>query len=106
MADFVRVAGKSEIPAGQGRMFDIGGRQVAVFNVAGKFHAIDNVCEHQGGPLAEGELDGCVVTCPWHGWTYDVSSGISPDVPTQGAALRGEGRRRLDSRRRRLSRTA
>ena len=81
MADFVRVAGKSEIPAGQGRVFDIGGRQVAVFNVAGKFHAIDNVCEHQGGPLAEGELDGCVVTCPWHGWTYDVSSGISPDDP-------------------------
>jgi nitrite reductase/ring-hydroxylating ferredoxin subunit len=81
MADFVRVAGKSEIPAGQGRMFDVGGRQVAVFNVAGKFHAIDNVCEHQGGPLAEGELDGCVVTCPWHGWTYDVSSGISPDDP-------------------------
>jgi nitrite reductase/ring-hydroxylating ferredoxin subunit len=81
MADFVRVAGKSEIPAGQGRVCDVGGRQVAVFNVAGKFHAIDNVCEHQGGPLAEGELDGCVVTCPWHGWTYDVSSGISPDDP-------------------------
>jgi len=81
MADFVRVASASEIPAGQGRMFEVGGHQVAVFNVAGQFHAIDNVCEHQGGPLAEGELDGCVVTCPWHGWTYDVSTGISPDDP-------------------------
>jgi nitrite reductase/ring-hydroxylating ferredoxin subunit len=81
MAEFVRVASTSEIPAGQGRMFEVGGRQIAVFNCAGKYHAIDNVCEHQGGPLAEGELEGCVVTCPWHGWTYDVSSGISPDDP-------------------------
>jgi nitrite reductase/ring-hydroxylating ferredoxin subunit len=81
MAEFVRIASMSEIPAGEGRMYQVHGRQVAVFNVAGQFHAIDNVCEHQGGPLAEGELDGCVVTCPWHGWTYDVTSGQSPDDP-------------------------
>lgn len=81
MAEFVRVASTRDIQPGQGRMFEVNGRQVAVFNVAGEFHAIDNVCEHQGGPLAEGELDGCVVTCPWHGWTYDVSSGASPDDP-------------------------
>ena len=81
MTEFVRVAKKSDIPPGQGRMFEIGGKQVAVFNVAGKLHAIDNVCEHQGGPLAEGDLEGCVVTCPWHGWTYDVTSGQSPDDP-------------------------
>jgi NAD(P)H-dependent nitrite reductase small subunit len=82
MADFVRVATTSEIPSGQGRMFEVGGRQVAVFNIGGgKFHAIDNVCEHQGGPLAEGELEDCVVTCPWHGWTYDVKTGVSPDDP-------------------------
>lgn len=81
MAEFVRVAKKSDIPPGQGRMFEVGGKQVAVFNVAGKLHAIDNVCEHQGGPLAEGDIEGCVVTCPWHGWTYDVTSGESPDDP-------------------------
>jgi nitrite reductase/ring-hydroxylating ferredoxin subunit len=81
MAEFVRVAKKSNIPPGQGRMFEVGSRQVAIFNVGGAFHAIDNVCEHQGGPLAEGDLDGCVVTCPWHGWTYDVTSGRSPDDP-------------------------
>ena len=81
MAEFVRVASTSDIPAGQGRMFEVKGRQVAVFNVGGEFHAIDNVCEHQGGPLAEGEIDGCVVTCPWHGWTYDVRTGIAPDDP-------------------------
>ncbi len=81
MADFVRVATVKEIPAGQGRMFAVSGRQIAVFNVGGAFHAIDNVCRHQQGPLAEGDLDGCVVTCPWHGWTYDVTSGTTPDDP-------------------------
>ena len=81
MSEFVRVASRKDVPEGQGRMFEVNGRQVALFKVAGKFHAIDSVCAHQGGPLADGELDGCVVTCPWHGWTYDVTSGESPDDP-------------------------
>lgn len=81
MAEFVRVARAREIPSGEGRMFEVHGRQVAVFNVGGRFHAIDHRCAHQQGPLAEGDLDGCVVTCPWHGWTYDVTSGQSPDDP-------------------------
>ncbi len=79
MANFVRVAAKAEIPAGQGRTFEVGGKQIAVFNCKGTFYAIDNTCKHQGGPLGEGELDGTVVTCPWHGWTYDVTTGVSPD---------------------------
>lgn len=81
MADFVRVATVKEIPVGQGRMYAVNGRQIAVFNVDGTFHAIDNQCRHQQGPLAEGDLDGCIVTCPWHGWTYDVTTGASPDDP-------------------------
>ena len=81
MPEYVRVASKKEIPSGQGRVFAVGDRQVAVFNVGGKLHAIDNRCEHQQGPLADGDLDGRVVTCPWHGWTYDVTSGQSPDDP-------------------------
>jgi nitrite reductase/ring-hydroxylating ferredoxin subunit len=81
MADFVRIASKMEIPAGEARLFEVNGRQIAVFNTRKGFHAIDNVCRHQGGPLAEGELDGNVVTCPWHGWTYDVTTGVSPDDP-------------------------
>jgi len=81
MSEFVPVAKISDIPKGQARAFEVNGQQVAIFNVDGQFHAIDNVCAHQGGPLAEGELDGCVVTCPWHGWTYDVRTGASPDEP-------------------------
>ena len=79
MANFVRVAATSEIPAGQGKTVDVNGKQIAVFNCDGTFFAIDNTCKHQGGPLGEGELEGNVVTCPWHGWTYDVTTGISPD---------------------------
>ncbi len=81
MSDFIRIASRKDVPEGEGRMYEINGRQIALFKVKGKFHAIDNVCEHQGGPLADGELEGCVVTCPWHGWTYDVTSGESPDSP-------------------------
>ncbi len=81
MANFVRVASVSEIAAGQGKVIEMGGKTIAVFNCDGTFYAIDNTCKHQGGPLGEGELAGTVVTCPWHGWTYDVSTGISPDDP-------------------------
>jgi nitrite reductase (NADH) small subunit len=81
MAEFVRVASKKEIPSGEGRMFDVAGRPVAIFNIRGTLHAIDNRCEHQQGPLADGDVEGCIVTCPWHGWTYDVTTGESPDDP-------------------------
>jgi nitrite reductase/ring-hydroxylating ferredoxin subunit len=86
MSEFVRVASKRDIPEGEGRLFEVGGRQVALFKVRGKLHAIDNACEHQGGPLADGDLEGCVVTCPWHGWTYDVTTGQSPDDPATRVA--------------------
>lgn len=81
MAEFVRVAATADIPEGEGRTFEVGDQEVAVFNVGGRFFAIDNTCKHQGGPLGEGELAGTVVTCPWHEWTYDVTTGESPDDP-------------------------
>lgn len=49
---------------------------VAIFRHRGQLRALDGMCAHQGGPLAEGMLaDGCI-TCPWHGWQYELSSGI------------------------------
>ena len=77
MANFVKVAQTSEIPAGQGKCVEVEGRRLAIFNVDGSYYAIDDVCQHQGGPLGEGELNGKIVTCPWHGWEYDVTSGIN-----------------------------
>jgi 3-phenylpropionate/trans-cinnamate dioxygenase ferredoxin component len=79
MPEFVKVASTSEIPKGEGRTFEAGGKRIAVFNCNGTFYAIDDTCKHQGGPLGEGELDGTTVTCPWHGWTYDITTGVSPD---------------------------
>ncbi len=70
-----KVATTEEIASGQGKLFSVGGRAIAVFNVSGAYHAIDNTCPHRGGPLAEGSLDGSVVTCPWHGWGFDVTTG-------------------------------
>jgi NAD(P)H-dependent nitrite reductase small subunit len=81
MANFVKVAQTSEIPSGQGKCVEVDGKRIAIFNVDGSYYAIDDVCPHQGGPLSEGELGGTVVTCPWHGWEYDVSTGVNSDDP-------------------------
>jgi nitrite reductase/ring-hydroxylating ferredoxin subunit len=54
---------------------DVSGKAVALFNVGGTIYTIDNTCRHRGGPLGEGSLEGNVVTCPWHMWEYDVSTG-------------------------------
>jgi NAD(P)H-dependent nitrite reductase small subunit len=81
MGTFVKVAKTSDLAAGQGKIVEANGREIALFNVGGSFHAIDNTCKHRGGPLGEGELDGTVVTCPLHAWTYDVTSGECFDDP-------------------------
>jgi nitrite reductase (NADH) small subunit len=72
---FVPVAATSEIPPGGSTVAVVAGHVVAVFNVGGTFYALSNVCLHRGGPVGEGELDGTVVTCPVHGWRYDVRTG-------------------------------
>jgi nitrite reductase/ring-hydroxylating ferredoxin subunit len=75
MSKFIRVANQSELPIGSSKEVELDGRLVALFNVDGQIHAIDGVCPHQGGPLADGGLDGTIVTCPWHAWQFDVISG-------------------------------
>lgn len=81
MAQFAMVARLADLPSGTGRMvvgpFD---KPMALFNVGGEVFAINAVCPHRGGPLANGRLDGHVLACPWHGWTFDVRTG-RPDHP-------------------------
>jgi nitrite reductase/ring-hydroxylating ferredoxin subunit len=55
--------------------------EIALFPIGGEVHAIDNVCSHAGGPLCEGSLDGAVVTCPWHGSKFDVTTGAVQGGP-------------------------
>ena len=59
----------------------VAGNIVALFNVGGELHALDGICPHQGGPLGQGALHGGVVSCPWHGWEYDVTDGQHQSIP-------------------------
>ena len=81
---FVRAAKTAEIPAGTIRELQLDGKTVAVANVGGKLFVINNTCLHRGGPLGEGDLKGQVVTCPWHGWQYDVTTGRVATNPAVG----------------------
>jgi nitrite reductase/ring-hydroxylating ferredoxin subunit len=81
MSDYVKMATLDELPPGHAKEVEHGGRIYALFNVGGVISAIDGVCPHQGGPLAEGTLEGCTVTCPWHGWPFDVQTGKTPLGP-------------------------
>ena len=82
MSDFVTVARVGEIPAGEGRAFEVDGIIVGVFNVEGEYWTIDDFCPHQGASLAAGELTGTCITCPLHGWRFDVTDGTWLDNPT------------------------
>jgi nitrite reductase (NADH) small subunit len=75
MPSFVKMATLDELPPGGSKEVEYGGRIYALFNVGGVISAIDGLCPHQGGPLADGPLDGTLVTCPWHGWQFDVRTG-------------------------------
>ena len=94
MAVLTKVAKKSEIPPGTGKVIEAGGKTIAIFNAEGTFYAIDNTCRHRGGPLGEGSLSGTTVTCPWHGWEYDVSSGacqMDPSIRVQQYDVKVDG---------------
>ena len=75
MPNWTRVCSTEECPPGEACELVAGDRIVALFNVDGQYHALDGVCPHQGGPLGKGALTGCIVTCPWHGWQFDVQTG-------------------------------
>lgn len=81
MAEFVKVCVQSEIAPGTAKKVEVGGTEIAVFNVDGNFHAIQGLCPHRAGPLSEGGVEGGVVTCPWHGWQFRIADGVSPVNP-------------------------
>jgi nitrite reductase/ring-hydroxylating ferredoxin subunit len=75
MGEFVRIAGVDDVKPGHSMVAEVQGKTLALFNVDGTFHVTDNTCIHRGGPLGEGDLEGSVVTCPWHGWQFNVMTG-------------------------------
>ena len=87
MPKTVKVAQTSELSPGTGKVVEADGRSIALFNVEGAFHALDNTCTHRGGPLGEGKLNGESVTCPWHGANFNVKTGAVTKPPA-GAGVR------------------
>lgn len=84
MGKFVKVATQAELKDLRGgKLVEANGQTIALFVVDGKYYAIENSCTHVGGPLAEGELEGDVVTCPWHGSRFNVKTGavLAPPAP-------------------------
>ena len=75
----MRVGALEDFPEGKGRIVRVARKPVAVFNVGGTTHAVNNICPHLGGPIGSGCLDGTQVACPYHGMRFDVTTGKSTD---------------------------
>ena len=77
--NFIPVVRVEEVQPGKGKVVKVQGKTLALFNVEGRFYAINNICPHEGGPLAKGRLKGHVVSCPWHDLKFDVRNGFGTD---------------------------
>jgi nitrite reductase/ring-hydroxylating ferredoxin subunit len=96
MADFVRVAGVNDLPAGEMLIIEVEGDDVVLANVDGRIYALGGECTHRGGPLGEGVMEGDTVECPWHGGRFNVKTGEvvsappSSPVPTYQVQIEGD----------------
>jgi NAD(P)H-dependent nitrite reductase small subunit len=96
MERFIDVAAVADVPIGKAKACVIEGRTIALYHTAGGFFATDNTCPHRGGPLAEGDLLGNEIVCPWHLWGFDVESGVclgNPEIAIATHEVRVEGDR-------------
>lgn len=81
MAERITVAKISDIPRNEARAFPVGDRMIAIFNEAGKYHAMDDFCPHMGASLAGGWIESGTVVCPWHAWRFSLIDGCWLDNP-------------------------
>ena len=93
--ELIEIAAASEVPLGRARAYDVAGRTIALYHTSGGYFATDNVCPHRGGPLAQGDLIGNEINCPWHLWGFDVATGLctgnaSVSVPTYSVVIENE----------------
>ena len=78
---FAKVAKVEDLKPNTSKAVDAGGKSIAIFNVDGKFYAIDQTCPHKGGPLAEGTVEDMSVQCPWHGAIFSLETGTGISGP-------------------------
>ena len=81
MPEFMKAVRAADLAPGTGTVVELNGVRIAIFNVDGAFYAMSDTCTHASGPLSEGELDGTVVTCPFHGATFDIKTGAALGPP-------------------------
>lgn len=94
---FTRVGNASEIPANQGKCFTVAGKKIAVFHKDGRFFALDDACTHMEASLAEGEIEGDHVVCPWHAAIFHLETGATPGPPANGGVKSYPCRRQGDA---------
>ena len=94
-ARFVHVGRVADVPQGRAEVFDVEERKIAVYRLEDGFFAIDDICTHDGGPLADGEVEGDQVICPRHGARFSIKTGAAltfPAVtPVESYPVRVEG---------------
>lgn len=95
MSEWVKLCRRTELPAEQqAKEFRVRGLTLCVATIKGQPLALDNVCPHRGGPLAEGTVEGGKIVCPWHQWEFDLTTGtatISAEIKAVTYRLRIEG---------------
>lgn len=84
---WLRIAYCSDIPAREGRAVRVADREIAIFNLGGRFLAVDNRCPHRGGPLADGIVSGTKVVCPLHAWKFSLEDGQGASGSSQGSCV-------------------
>ncbi|MEO0530807.1 MAG: Rieske 2Fe-2S domain-containing protein [Planctomycetota bacterium] len=92
--DWIEAAALADLPDGQAIEVVAGEAILALVRVGDEVHALDGMCAHQGGPLGKGTVEGCTLTCPWHGWQYDVTTGrqkLSEHIRQRRYPVRIEG---------------
>jgi 3-phenylpropionate/trans-cinnamate dioxygenase ferredoxin subunit len=79
--EFVEIAPASELPNGERLFVDVGDVHVVIFNIAGQFFAISDVCSHDDGPVGDGDLEDFKIICPRHGAEFDIRTGKVVSMP-------------------------
>jgi 3-phenylpropionate/trans-cinnamate dioxygenase ferredoxin subunit len=79
--EFIEIAPVAELPNGERLFVELEGRSLVIFNIAGQFFAIGDICSHDDGPVGEGDLEGYNIVCPRHGAEFDVRTGQAVQMP-------------------------
>lgn len=90
---WVQIAKREDIPDNTGFAVEVEGQAIALYRINSEIYAIEGVCPHAGGPMAEGSLNGCLAMCPWHGWEFDVKTGqcdFNPDIQVKTYPVKEE----------------